>query len=345
MTTFADGADPPVMQAIKEAKIPYAEFFRFNNSALYARSTDSEFSKMFWEMGHSSFSKFFQYLLNAKPVSLQMTQTRQVLEERQHLETIVHGIQPQINQGLEEIDELRQEEEVLKKKDSEVLANKDFTYQVKVTKQRQTFTPQGQFVTNCVNCNYTCHEVCAIEDDREKWKCAAMASPHNESSSVCSVCPGKCTWRKHYNNGYVFELYEEMETRTSADLYRRYNRAKSAKANVEDIITKMEDDLKNLYLGVFHYVCEARKCLQRLDEIALTPNPLTEVEYIDLLIESEKQQKQVGFINRIEYMNRVREEAVLLSRMKNQFEIDVATASYEKCSKTMWQRFTGWFIR
>ena len=75
LTTFADGADPPVMQAIKEAKIPYAEFFRFNNSALYARSTDSEFSKMFWEMGHSSFSKFFQYLLKAKPVSLQISDT------------------------------------------------------------------------------------------------------------------------------------------------------------------------------------------------------------------------------------------------------------------------------
>ena len=109
LITFADGADPPVMQAIKEAQIPYAEFFRFNNSALYARFTDSEFSKMFWEIGHSSFSKFFQYLLKAKPVSLQMT--RQVLEERRHLETIVHGFQLQINQGLAKIDELKQEEE------------------------------------------------------------------------------------------------------------------------------------------------------------------------------------------------------------------------------------------
>ena len=233
---------------------------------------------------------------------------------------------------------------MLKKKESDFLANKDFTYQVKVTKQRQTFTPQGRFVTNCVNCNYTCHKVCTIEDDRKKWGCSAMADPRNESSSVCSVCPGKCTWRKHYNNGYVFELYEEMETRTSTDLYQWYNQAKSAKANVEDIITKMEGDLKNLYLGVFHLVREARKCLQRLDEIALTPNPLTEVEYIDLLIESEKQQKNVGFINRIEYMNRVREEAVLLSRMKNQSEIDDAIASYEKCSKTTWQRVTDWWV-
>ena len=220
--------------------------------------------------------------------------TRQVLEERQHLETIVHGIQPQISQGLAKIDELKQEEEMLKKKESEVLANKDFTYQVKVTKQRQTFVPKGQLVTNCVKCNYTCHRECGIEDDRKKWQCDAMASPHSESSSVCSVCPGKCTWRKHYNNGYVFELYEEMETRTSTDLYRRYNQAKSAKANVEDIITKMEGDLKNLYLGVLYRVREARKCLQHLDEIALTPNPLTEVEYIDLLIESEKQQKNVA---------------------------------------------------
>ena len=35
---------------------------------------------------------------------------------------------------------------------------------------------------------------------------------------------------------------------------------------------------------------EAKEIMQRLDEIALKPNPLSEVEYIDLLIESERQE-------------------------------------------------------
>ena len=35
MTTFADGQDPPVMDAIAEAKIPHQKYFKFNNSALF----------------------------------------------------------------------------------------------------------------------------------------------------------------------------------------------------------------------------------------------------------------------------------------------------------------------
>lgn len=54
--TFADGADPPVMEAIKAAKIPHSGFFCFNNSALYYGMSD--FSKMFWYMGYASLINF-----------------------------------------------------------------------------------------------------------------------------------------------------------------------------------------------------------------------------------------------------------------------------------------------
>ena len=35
MTTFADGQDPPVMEAITAASIPHQKYFKFNNSALF----------------------------------------------------------------------------------------------------------------------------------------------------------------------------------------------------------------------------------------------------------------------------------------------------------------------
>ena len=335
MTTFADSADPPVMQAVKVAEIPFGEFFCFNNSALYAHSNDSELSKIFWKMEYSSFGKFFSHLKKAQTVSLHMT--RQVLEERKQLETILNGIQPQINAGMAKIDELQQEEQILNKRESEILANKDFTYQVEVTKQRQNMAPKGTYVTTCVNCNYTCHLSCIYEDNKDKWKCSAMNN--KGESSTCTVCPGRCTWRKHYNNGYVFELYKEMETRTSGNLLARYNQAKSEKANVEGIISKMESELQILYKGVFHNIRQARTCLERLDALALKPNPLTEVEYIDLLIKSEKDQKKPGWSTRVEYFSQVREQAVLLANMTDQTVVDNMT---EECSKSVWQKFSAW---
>ena len=331
MTTFADGADPPVMEAVREAKIPHSGFFPFNNSALFFRSSESSFSKMFWDMGYASLKDFFIKFQQAGAVSLQMT--REVLKERQQLETIINGIQPQINAGLAKIDELRQEEQMLKANESKIIANKDFKYKIPVTKQRQIPLPHGQYVTNCANCHSTCHDDCAFADDKDKWKCSAM-DDGDQSNATCKVCVGRCTWRKHFNNGYTFEFYEEMETRTSQELYERYTEAKTAKDKLEYIIGEMEKELQDLQRVVLYNIRRARECLQHLDEIALKPNPLTEVEYIELLIESEKQQKRSGWKKRIEHFYEVRQQAELLATVKDEETFEQMA---RESTKTLWE--------
>lgn len=42
MTTFADGQKPKVLSAVKKAQVPYNQYFKFNNSALYADSSKDE---------------------------------------------------------------------------------------------------------------------------------------------------------------------------------------------------------------------------------------------------------------------------------------------------------------
>ena len=65
MTTFSDGLQPPVLDAIKSAKIPYNTHFKFNNSALFVHSDSTvgitgNFDKMFWDMNYNSFELFFK---------------------------------------------------------------------------------------------------------------------------------------------------------------------------------------------------------------------------------------------------------------------------------------------
>ena len=50
MATFADGGVPPVLSAIKAAKIPSYDLFKFNNSSLWAKQND-KFAQVFWKMG------------------------------------------------------------------------------------------------------------------------------------------------------------------------------------------------------------------------------------------------------------------------------------------------------
>ena len=62
---------------------------------------------------------------------------------------------------------------------------------------------------------------------------------------------------------------------------------------------------------------KAQQILQRLDEIALSPNLLSEVEYIDLLIQSEEMECRDGYKQRIECFRCVRQQAQLLSAVKD----------------------------
>lgn len=113
MTTFADGQEPPVLAAIKSAKIPFNKHFKFKNSALFVPSdsiigTTGNFDKMFWDMGYNSFELFFKSfnMINTKTLSL----TRQVLTERQQLEVAVIGFQEQVKIGLSKLKQMQEEE-------------------------------------------------------------------------------------------------------------------------------------------------------------------------------------------------------------------------------------------
>ena len=98
LATFADNKRPPVLAAIAEADIPFKTCFKFNNSALFSEVRESDgFEKLFWDFGNYSFKKFFKKFQETKPVSL--TLTKEVLTERQRLETALQGIQPQIIAG------------------------------------------------------------------------------------------------------------------------------------------------------------------------------------------------------------------------------------------------------
>ncbi|MEK0194028.1 GTPase [Microcoleus anatoxicus] len=322
MVTFADAEYPPVMAAIKEDNISHSQFFQFNNSAVFAQKhavKNKKFTEMFWDMGFTSFEEFFTDLQKAETKSLQLT--KEVLKERKQLETLIEGLLPQIKKGLSQLNQLQQEEAMLDQHKANINANKNFTFPVKVTKTRQVNKPSGSYVTNCSQCGRTCHDNCAYSDDEDKYRCSAMDNGGIENA-ICTVCPGKCSWRLHRNRPYRIEDYEETETRTVDDLKKRYNIAVSGKNQVESIINELNKELQAVCEDVFRMIQLAQQSLRRLNAIALKPNPLTEVQYIDLLIESEKQEGKLGWEQRIAYYQEARECAQLLSNMKNATDIE-----------------------
>ena len=141
------------------------------------------------------------------------------------------------------------------------------------------------------------------------------------SDARCTVCTCHGHWSNHVNNPYRYEEYTEEEERTDKDLEAKYGKAVKGMNKVQSMIHNIEHELQFLRNLVLELIQNIRKSLNRLGEIALKANPLTEVEYIDLLIQSEEDQAKQGYQDRIKYYKEVKQQALALKKAKTSDEI------------------------
>ena len=261
MATFADAGQAKVKSALKEAKIPYRKLLKLNNSALFAENSgacagghdsDSEgdeanadFNEMFWNMGSKSFQNFFKELETMTPNGL--ASTRAVLKNRKDIEDHIVCINSGIQRGLSTADCLRQEIQMMQKYAAEISANKNFTYTVTQCRTVKHDLAIGVHVTNCLNCNLTCHYNCAFADDSQKACCVAM-----DSSGHCKICPAKCHWQMHKNMRYYFDTEQETVTKTTDDLKQKYEAAKKKKLSQSEVVEAMLEEWELCGVVWFH---------------------------------------------------------------------------------------------
>ena len=328
MVTFADAEEPPVMHAIRKAKIGYKTYYKFNNSAVFADKNCSgkNFSSLYWEMGYKSFEEFFTKFSCSKEVSL--TCTRNVLDERKKLDATVFAIQRKIELGVAKLEELEQEKKVLYEHEAKINASKKFTYEIIMTKQRKLNLKPGTYVTNCVNCSFTCHYPCYILDDKEKFSCYAMENQYDKDTK-CRVCTGHCHWSYHFNNGYRFELYEETETRTSDELKEKYQEGIEGRKTAQAMVDNIKRNINVTREDVKRKMKTVQSCLEKLDKIALRTNPLTEEDYIKMLIQSEEDQKRPGYLDRIKFYQEALQGAQIVSIAKGSTKQSIMGEKYK----------------
>ncbi|KAM4605005.1 uncharacterized protein ACJ7VT_017306 [Polymixia lowei] len=335
LVTFADGQRPPVLEAINASGVPCPKTkkglpvnFKFNNSALFADNKSSgekntvdddddddddenngNFDSMFWDMGTKSMKNFFTALNTIDTKSLSLT--KEVLREREQLENSVENLQKQVRLGLAKIEEIRQTSHILQKHEADITANGNFEFEVNIKKSVQIdISGSGNYITNCQQCFVTCHFPCGIPNDADKNGCVAIGS-----NGHCTECKGKCHWSVHFNQKYRWEYQDVKEKRTVKDLKDKYQKATEAKLSVQDLIGRLKADYNRLQVEVVKLIERSAKCLDRLKEIALKPNPLSTPEYIDLLIEGEKSEAKPGFQDRIKSLQSMREKAEYMAKV------------------------------
>ncbi|XP_018530450.1 uncharacterized protein LOC108882444 [Lates calcarifer] len=350
LVTFADGKQPPVLEAINVSGVPCPKndlglpvHFKFNNSALFAdnrcisdrtcdedsEDDDDNFDEMFWNMGAKSMEKFFTALRKMTTKSLLMT--REVLKERKQLETAVEGLQPQVRAGLAKLEEIKTTKEKIKEHETVMTSNENFEIEVDVIKPvKKQLTKKGEYITNCQKCSITCHYPCAIADDNQKASCASM-----DGTGKCTVCPGKCIWNVHFNQTYSWEYVKVREKLTLQELKDKYEKATKEKMTVQELIERQEEEIVHLQDMIVSLMDQSAHCITRLQEIALRPNPLTTPEYIDMLIEGEKSEAKEGYQARIQSLEAMRDRAEIISKVTRR---DKLTKTEEELSEERQKR-------
>ncbi|XP_032366049.1 uncharacterized protein LOC116699594 [Etheostoma spectabile] len=328
LVTFADGQQPPVLEAINASGVPCPKtknglpvHFKFNNSALFAdnkssaagsMSEDEEeeggFDQMFWNMGTKSMKRFFVALNIIETKSLKMT--KDVLRERKQLENSVENVQKQVKVGLAKLEEIKETTEQLKEHEGEISRNENFEFYVNIKKPVQIdISGSGNYITNCQQCQFTCHRKCVIPNDADKANCGAMGP-----NGYCTQCPNKCYWNVHYNQKYRWDYQDVQEKRTVQELKEKYQNATKAKMTVEELVDKLKEDYDQVQATVVALMKKSSQCLNRLKEIALKPDPLSTTDYIDMLIEGEKAEAKPGWKQRVESLIEMRDKAELLAK-------------------------------
>lgn len=144
LITFADGSEPPVLASLRESNLPHERTFPFNNSALFAENKDlanNTLLPLFLKMGYRSFEQFFKDLHYLKTASL--CQTKDVLDKREEIKSVIVNIRPKITACLSKLSELNDKIEIFKRWKCEIEANQEFQYTVEETQMQMIELPPG----------------------------------------------------------------------------------------------------------------------------------------------------------------------------------------------------------
>ena len=315
MLTFCDGGNSLVINTLKNKESIYSKiiphvknpwYYKFNNSAFFSLKRKEKFTEMFWDLGKESFINFISRLKELPKKSL--SQSIEVGKERQKLEGLIIMLQQKLKLFLNNVEQCKLEYKIINDLNKDIKDSQNYKVDIIVPKIEKEQLKPGIHTTACLQCNRTCHDNCNIKQDEYKYNCWAM----DKNSKKCRICPNKCNWSLHKNIPYIIKYYSEKKTITLEELKNKYDNSKSKKLDREKILEKINDKIFSLNAECLETQEEIKRAINRIKEIALMKDMITDEEHINSLIESEKQEHTEGYKERIQYYNMLKEQKKLL---------------------------------
>uniref|UniRef100_A0A4W5K9X9 Fibronectin type-III domain-containing protein n=1 Tax=Hucho hucho TaxID=62062 RepID=A0A4W5K9X9_9TELE len=326
LVTFVDGKHIPVLEAIKAANLPCKKdkkglptHFKFNSSFLFSKETESSSEEDDSDDGHKAqcpeqwsstfkeMKKFFKALESIE--SKDLTMTKKVLEERELLEKTMTRLTPQITAGLSKLSEIKSFKQCLENEDENMKQNQDFETEVNVLQVKRSKLSQD-FATNCKICNFTCHTCCFLPNEDGINSCAVMDDDGN-----CTICPGKCSSSDHDREKVLLTYETKTEKKTVQGMKDNFMKAWGKSMETKEMLDKLEDEFHLIKDALMNLIKKSSDCLKRLNDVALKPSSLSTVEYIEIIIRTEVDERKPGFEDRIVELKKMKKDSKILDHI------------------------------
>ena len=264
MTTFFDGQRPRVLDAIQEAKISYKQHFEFNSESVFAADDGMGLNHAFWKKAMEQAKAFLLQLSKMSTINTKLT--AEVLDRRGHFKCIEEELQVLVEKRANKVSEMRRVQKVVDEYKVELGLLEG------IPNLKNVPNNPGEKSTNCVNCKSTCHHPCGISNNDELYRCNAMDGNGKESAK-CTKCNGKCKWNDHRSQGHHIVNDIMLPPNYLEELERKYKKMESEKSTCENVVQGLQQEADRLDHRVEVVLKEAHRCVCRLEEIALKPNP------------------------------------------------------------------------
>ena len=230
-----------------------------------------------------------------------VSQTQDVLDERERIKIHVARLQMHINDGIKALEQFKKEQDYLQEKDNGT--NYNTTASIPYSEIIHIQDDDRQLHNNCKRCKVTCHVGC-LESDSEH--CIAFERRTDEAS--CMTCINKCPWRFHSLQPFKIEHIVVQRLANEDHIGNRYLPTGKTITRKE-LCEKLKNDFEAASCRVKASISEIDQALKKLDKIALLSWPKSQIDYIDKLIVNENQQMQEGYRNRLELLRELKQEA------------------------------------
>jgi hypothetical protein len=220
---------------------------------------------------------------------------------REALKSDIANIQPEVSNDLAKLEEMKTRVEVFTKDRDIIISSGDTSFTIEEIRQIKTNLQPGKHVTNCMQCFFTCHENCGIQDDDSKISCVAM------SDGYCKVCTGRCIWSVHKNTPIVYKYVTEKITRSYKEMKANYEQEKGEQLTYEEYLAHLNRDIEAFLQRLHDKVQRITECKNELKGIRMSPQANSVDDTIDDMIKSEELKREPGYEKRIEMYKELRE--------------------------------------